>query len=317
MVIRAANNHYRNGLIMPKEKTQAEESSSKRKKTRRSGLGKGLDALFPDLGDADDKPAVNYFECEVDRIHPNPYQPRREFSENEMAELAESIKTQGVLQPLLVRESKDGYELIAGERRLRAARMAGIYSVPVVLKDITNAELIEISIIENIQRENLNPMEEAEAYQRLMTEFELTQENIAERVGKSRSAVANFLRITHLPDEIKAAIKNAKLSMGHARSLLGAQTPEIQRKAFQLVLSKELSVRETERLIHRLNAQSQPRQEPSKRPEDIYFSSLEEDLSHHFGTKVQIRRKGQKGRVEIEFYSNEDLDRLLNLLKTE
>ncbi len=302
---------------MPKEKIQTDESGSKRKKTRRSGLGKGLDALFPDIEVTNDRQSASYFECAIDKIHPNPYQPRREFAEKEMGDLADSIKTQGVLQPLLVRGSKDGYELIAGERRLRAARMAGVYNVPVILKDITNAELIEISIIENIQRENLNPMEEAEAYQRLMTEFELTQENIAERVGKSRSAVANFLRLNHLPDEIKTAIKNGKLSMGHARSLLGAETAEIQRKAFKLVLSKELSVRETEKLIHRLNAQSKPRPEVSKRPEDIYFSSLEEDLSHHLGTKVQIRRRGQKGRVEIEFYSNEDLDRLLNLLKTD
>jgi len=302
---------------MPKGKIQAEDNAGKRKKSRQSGLGKGLDALFPDIGDADDQAPVSYFECDIDSINPNPYQPRREFAEKEMADLAESIRTQGVLQPLLVRKSKDGYELIAGERRLRAARMAGVYKVPVVLKDISNAELIEISIIENIQRENLNPMEEAEAYQRLMTEFELTQENIAERVGKSRSAIANFLRINHLTDEIKAAIRGGKLSMGHARTLLGAENAAIQRKAFKLVLSRELSVRETEKLIHRLNAQAQTKPEPSKRPEDIYFSSLEEDLSHRFGTKVQIRRRGQKGRVEIEFYSNEDLDRLLNLLKTE
>jgi len=302
---------------MPKEKTQTDDISTKRKKSRRSGLGKGLDALFPDIGGSDEKPVASYFECDIDRIHPNPYQPRREFAEKEMADLADSIKTQGVLQPLLVRESKGGYELIAGERRLRAARKAGVNKVPVILKEITNAELIEISIIENIQRENLNPMEEAEAYQRLMTEFELTQEKIAERVGKSRSAVANFLRINHLPDEIKTAIREQKLSMGHARTLLGAETAAIQRKAFRLVISRDLSVRETEKLIQRLNAQAQPRPEPSKRPEDIYFSSLEEDLSHRFGTKVQIRRRGQKGRVEIEFYSNDDLDRLLNLLKTE
>jgi len=302
---------------MPKDKIKVDDSGAKQKKSRRSGLGKGLDALFPDIGDSSEKPAASYFECDIDRIHPNPYQPRREFAEKEMADLAESIKAQGVLQPMLVRESKGGYELIAGERRLRAARIAGVYKVPVVLKDITNAELIEISIIENIQRENLNPMEEAEAYQRLMTEFELTQENIAERVGKSRSAVANFLRINHLPDEIKAAIRAQKLSMGHARTLLGAETAAIQRKAFKLVVSRDLSVRETEKLIQRLNAQAQPRPEPSKRPEDIYFSSLEEDLSHRFGTKVQIRRRGQKGRVEIEFYNNDDLDRLLNLLKTE
>jgi len=302
---------------MPDEKIKTDDSGSLRKKNRRSGLGKGLDALFPDIGESGEKQGDNYFECDIDRIHPNPYQPRREFAEQEMQDLAGSIKTQGVLQPLLVRKARDGYELIAGERRLRAARMAGIYKVPVILKDISNAELIEISIIENIQRENLNPMEEAEAYQRLMTEFELTQENVSLRVGKSRSAVANFLRLNHLPDEIKAAIKNQALSMGHARTLLGAETPEIQRRAFNRVVSGGLSVRETEKLVQRLNAEAEPRPEPVKQPEDIYFSSVEEDLSHHFGTKVQIRRRGKKGRVEIEFYNNEDLDRLLNLLKTD
>lgn len=304
---------------MPDEKIKSGNTSGGMgKKGRQTGLGKGLDALFPDIGDSEES-GNRYFECDIDTIHPNPYQPRREFAEQEMQELAGSIKTQGVLQPLLVRPARDGYELIAGERRLRAARMAGIYKVPVILKDISNGELIEISIIENIQRENLNPMEEAEAYQRLMTEFELTQESVARRVGKSRSAVANFLRLNHLPDEIKAAIKNGGLSMGHARTLLGAETTEIQKKAFNRVLSKGLSVREAEKLVQRLNAEAgaESRPEPSKQPEDIYFSRLEEDLSHQFGTKVQIRRRGKKGRVEIEFYNNEDLDRLLNLLKTD
>ena len=285
------------------------------KKGRRTGLGKGLDALFPDIGESGEAPASVYFELDVDQIYPNPYQPRREFPEREMADLADSIKTQGVLQPLLVREARSGYELIAGERRLRAARMAGISAVPVILKDISNAELLELSIIENIQRENLNPMDEAEAYHRLMTEFELTQENVAARVGKSRSTVANFLRLNHLPEKIQAAIKSGELSMGHARTLLGADTAEIQRRAFERVVARGLSVRETEKLIQRLNNESEPSPRPAEKPEDIHFANLEQDLSKHFGTKVQIRRRGQKGRVELEFYSHEDLDRLLNLLK--
>jgi ParB family chromosome partitioning protein len=294
-----------------------EKDGGVRKKGRRTGLGKGLDALFPDIGDADDKAGPAYFECEVDKIRPNPYQPRREFKEEELSELADSIGTQGILQPLLVRRTDSGYELIAGERRLRAARLAGMPKVPVIVKNISNPELIEISIIENIQRENLNPIEEAEAYQRLMDEFKLTQEKVSERVGKRRSTVANFLRLNHLPGEIKDAIKADRLSMGHARALLGAPNSPIQRKAFNEILARRLSVRETERLIQRLNSQAEPAPKRPERPEDIYFSSLEQDLSQHFGTKVQIRRSGKKGRLEIEFYNDEDLDRLLGLLKSE
>ncbi len=304
---------------MPEEKIKMDSSGSRTKKTRKGGLGKGLDALFPDIGGGEDaeRPGSTYFECDIDKIRPNPYQPRRDFPEKEMAELADSIKNQGLLQPLLVRETETGYELIAGERRLRAAHTAGLKRLPVIIKDISNAELIEISIIENIQRENLNPMEEAEAYQRLMEEFGLTQENVAARVGKSRSAVANFLRLNHLPEEIKTAIKNSELSTGHARALLGAENPEVQRKAFKQVLARGLTVRETEKLVQKLNKSGQARPEQPKSREDIYFASLEEDLSRHFGTKVQIRKKGGKGKVEIEFYSSEDLDRLLELLKTE
>jgi ParB family chromosome partitioning protein len=300
---------------MSDEKRNPEQGGTARKKGRRTGLGKGLDALFPDIGEAGSHAAPAYFECDVDQISPNPYQPRSEFGEQELADLAGSIKSQGVLQPLLVRVSGAGYELIAGERRLRAARMAGVSKVPVILKEISNAELIEISIIENIQRENLNPMEEAEAYQRLMEEFGLTQDKVAARVGKNRATVANFLRLNQLPAQIKAAIRNGDLSMGHARTLLGADTAGIQRQAFKEVIAKSLSVRETEKLIQRLNARSDTSPSRAGRPEDIHFSALEQDLSRRFGTKVQIRRHGQKGRVEIEFYSNEDLDRLLNLLK--
>lgn len=302
---------------MADEKSSTADSGAKGKKGRKSGLGKGLDALFPDIGDSDEESGPRYFECDIDKILPNPYQPRREFAEQELADLAGSIESQGVLQPLLVREARSGYELIAGERRLRAARMAGLHKLPVIVKEISNAELIEISIIENIQRENLNPMEEAQAYQRLMEEFGLTQESVARRVGKSRSTVANFLRLIHLPARIREAIENGGLSMGHARTLLGAETTEIQQEAFAAVISKGLSVRETEKLVQRLNARSEPAPEPVKGPEDIYFASVEEDLSRHFGTRVQIRRRGRKGRVEIEFYNNDDLDRLLNLLKSD
>lgn len=286
------------------------------RKRKRTGLGKGLDALFPDIGLTDEERESDYFACDVDVIRPNPYQPRREFSEDEMAELAESIKARGVLQPLLVRHAGEGYELIAGERRLRAAKIAGLAEVPVVIREVPDTELLELSIIENIQRENLNSIEEAEAYQRLMTEFGLTQEQVSQRVGKSRSAVANFLRLNQLPDEIKSSLRRGDLSMGHARALLGAESAAIQRKAWQIVISIGLSVRETERLVTRLNAGKGISQQKPEPPNAIHFSSLEEDLSRFFGTKVQIRRRGKKGKVEIEFYSDDDLDRLLTLLKS-
>lgn len=301
-----------------KSKQGAKDSGVKEKKRRLSGLGKGLEALFPDMGMGRAEPSGNLLECDADKIQPNPYQPRRDFPENEMAELAESIKAQGILQPLLVRAAGNGgYELIAGERRLRAAKMAGLFKVPVLVKNIGDHELLELSIVENIQRQNLNPMEEAEAYQRLLSEFKLTQEKIAQRVGKSRSAVANFLRLNQLPEDIKASIKDGRISMGHARALLGAETPALQRQAWKIVIMKSLSVRATEALIQRLNAEKDQPRKTVKRPEDLYFSTIEEDLARHFGTKVLIKRRGQKGKVEIEFYSDDDLDRLLNLFKSD
>ena len=304
---------------MGDDKSKSKGIGSLLKKRRTTGLGKGLDALFPDMGlDPGPVPSGNLLECDIDAISPNPYQPRRDFPENEMAELADSVRVQGILQPLLVRESPKGYELIAGERRLRAAKMAGLFKVPVIIKNIEDTELLELSIIENVQRLNLNPMEEAEAYQRLMTEFHMTQEKVSARVGKSRSAVANFLRLNNLPDDIKASIKDGLISMGHARALLAADTPALQREIWKIVTLRGLSVRETEALVGRLNKEREAAPvPPPKRTDDVHFLSIEENLARHFGTKVMIRRRGQKGKVEIEFYSNDDLDRLLGLLKAQ
>lgn len=305
---------------MGEGKSKSKVSGSKPKKRRTTGLGKGLDALFPTIGVSREEASTesSMLECDVDRIVPNPYQPRRDFPENEMAELADSVKVQGILQPLLVRESASGgYELIAGERRLRAAKMAGLFKVPIIVKNIGDNELLELSIVENIQRQNLNPMEEAEAYLRLLNDFKMTQEKIARQVGKSRSAVANFLRLNQLPDDIKSSIKDGLISMGHARALLGAETSALQRQAWKIVILRGLSVRETEALVQRLNSEKQRVKKPEQRPKDVYFLNIEEDLARHFGTKVLIKRRGQKGKVEIEFYSNDDLDRLLGLFKTD
>ena len=288
-------------------------TSSRKKKPPKKALGLGLDALIPDLP-AQEASDGSFIELEIERIVPNRYQPRKNFDDEELLELAESIKSQGVLQPLLVRENDMDYELVAGERRLRAARRAGLMTVPVLVRDLTDAETLEISIVENIQRENLNPMEEAEAYYRLISEFGLTQEAVAERVGKSRSAVANLLRLRQLPKAIMKNISNGEISMGHARALLSLPTVKQQMMAGRQVMQKQLSVRQTEALVKRLLRQ--PRLN-TVAPDEMstYLQSLAEELSLSFGTKVRIMRQGKKGSVQIDFFSDQDLDRLIQLLK--
>jgi len=285
-----------------------------KKKTKKIALGRGLNALLPDIEHVESI-SKEYFPCDIELIRPNRYQPRLRFPEDELEGMARSIKEQGIIQPLLVRKDENGYELVTGERRLRAAKKAGLDQVPVIVKAITVTNLLEMSIVENIQREDLNPMEEAEAYYQLITKFDLTQDQAAARVGKSRSAVANFLRLRQLPEQIKASIMDGTLSMGHARALLGASNSAQQNAAWRAVVSKGLSVRETESLIKRLKVKTKKPKKSSTGSEQRYLLSLADDLSRRFGTKVQIKRRGQKGKVEIEFYNNDDLDRLLSLLK--
>jgi len=277
-------------------------------------LGKGLGALIPDI-ETEQKNKKDYFYCDTHLIRPNRFQPRRRFTDEDLAELSESIKTQGILQPLLVRQSEAGYELITGERRLRAAKRAGLTQVPVLIKRVNDDKLLEMAIVENIQRQDLTPIEEAEAYHLLITQLKLTQDQASARVGKSRSAVANFLRLRQLPDQIKAGITDGTLSMGHARALLGAETSAQQLAAWRSVVSKKLSVRETEALIKRLKAEKSKPRVSENRSEQIHLSGLAEDLSRHFGTKIMIKKHGRKGKVEIEFYSNDDLDRLIQRLR--
>ncbi len=297
------------------KKTKKERKSGlTSKKPKKLALGRGLDALLPDIEPIENISEV-YFECDIERIYPNRYQPRLRFPNDELEEMSRSIKQQGIIQPLLVRKDGHGYELVTGERRLRAAKKAGLKHVPVFVKTITDADLLEMSIVENVQREDLNPIEEAEAYHRLITEFGLTQDQAAVRVGKSRSAVANLLRLRQLPEQIKSSIMDGALSMGHARALLGAANSAQQNAIWRVVVSKRLSVRETENLVKRLKAEQKKPKQASPGSEQRYFLSLSDDLSRHFGTKVQIKRRGQKGKVEIEFYSNDDLDHLLRRLK--
>lgn len=289
------------------------------KKRKKMALGKGLGALIPRVDAPAPSPPADgkYFKCEVHLIQPNRYQPRRQFSEEDLSDLSLSIQEQGIIQPLVVRENGDGYELIAGERRLRAAKMAGLTQVPVVVKTVLPAGLLEMSLVENIQRENLNPIEESDAYHRLMTEFGLSQEQVALRVGKSRPAVANFLRLRQLPEEIRVSMAEGRFSMGHAKAVLGLPTTARQLDVFRLVVSKDLSVRETEVLVNRLKEARKEPEAPEPSSEDIYFTGVAEDLSRRLGTKVQINRRGKRGKVMIEFYNDDDLDRLLKIFDRE
>ncbi len=295
------------------------------KKRKKSGLGKGLGALIPASAPPEtDASAIaqgprEYRHVPLDAIRPNRYQPRRNFSGDELADLTDSIREQGIIQPLVVRKDEGGFELMAGERRLRAARAAGLERVPVMVRELTDAQMLEMSIVENIQRENLNPLEEAEAYHRLMSEFGLTQDGIAGRVGKSRSAVANFLRLRRLPVDIRDAVGDGRLTMGHAKALMGTEDTDMQIAACRKVLAGHLSVRQTEELMRDLKNAPPPKPSPAPpHPEearlDRHLADVTERLIRRFGTKVQIRRKGTKGRLEIEFLSDEDLDRLLSLL---
>ncbi len=279
-------------------------------------LGRGLDALIPDVEVSELEPGP-FFYCDIDSIRPNPYQPRRRISDQELKGLSSSIKEKGIIQPLVVRPVSDGYELIVGERRWRAARLAGVKQVPVVMKNLSGAELVETALIENIQREDLNPLERADAYYRLIKEFGLTQREVAKRVGQERSTVANFLRLRNLPKPIQADIINNTLSMGHARALLGAETNAQQKEAWRRIVSENLSVRAAEALVRRLkDRRPKASKAKSRTSEDVYMDSLADDLSRYLGTRVRIVRRGDRGRVEIAFYSNEDLERLISRLKT-
>jgi ParB family chromosome partitioning protein len=288
------------------------DASPKRKKL---ALGRGLEALIPDTDPGVEAAHGDYFLCDIQLIRPNRFQPRRQFPEAELEELADSIRAQGILQPLMVRKAETGFELISGERRLRAARRAGLSQVPVVAKAISDDQLLEMSLVENIQRADLNPIEEAEAYHRLIHQFNLTQDQAAARVGKSRSAVANFLRLRQLPEPIQASIIEGTLSMGHARALLGAESSAQQLTGWRAVVAKGLSVRETEDLVRRLKAEKKAPRVSLKSSEATYLTGLSEELSRHLGTKVTIRKSGRHGRLEIEFYSNDDLDLLIARLR--
>ena len=276
---------------------------------QKQALGKGLGALIPDLSALDDKArkALGIHEIELDKIVPNEYQPRKTFQNESLKELAASIKEHGVIQPIIVHRIGTNYGLIAGERRWRASRLAGLKTIPALVKEATKRELIEQALIENIQREDLNPLEAAEAYKRLQDEFKLTQEDLAKRVGKERSTITNFLRILGLPKELKQSLANGALSMGHAKALLSLERVRDQIQAASAIVKKGLSVREAEALASRLKTPTK-----EKKPRQSHeMKAVEEQLKKALGTKVSIITKSKGGRIVIEYYSAEELDRLL------
>ena len=268
------------------------------------------------LGDADHS-RDHVVMMKISQVEPNREQPRKDFDKEKLEELAESIRQFGVIQPLLVQKRDGYYEIIAGERRWRASQIAGLKEVPVIIRDYSEQEVVEISLIENIQREDLNPIEEANAYQRLIEEFHLTQESIAKRVSKSRAAVTNSIRLLRLPEEIREMLIFGDLSEGHARALLGLPDPEMQIKAARTVIKSGASVRDTEKLVKELLNPRTPKTRERDVQSDLVYQNLEEQMKQILGTKVAIRRKNKNaGRIEIEYYSSAELERLFDLLRS-
>ena len=290
--------------------------------TRKGGLGKGLDSLIADkVGTSNEKKnAKNEVMVNINKVEPNKEQPRKNFDEDALLELSESIKQFGVLQPLLVVDRKDYYEIIAGERRWRAAKMAGLKKVPVIIKDLTEQEIVEISLIENIQRENLNPIEEAIAYKRLLNEFNLKQDEVAERVSKSRTAVTNSMRLLKLCDKVQQMVIDDMISTGHARALLGITDEEKQYTLAQKIFDEKISVRDTEKLVKKMQKQKNaPAKEvnPEKKKLDAVYQEAEEKMKTILGTKVIINQKdSMKGKIEIEYYSPDELTRIYELIES-
>ena len=294
------------------------------------GLGKGLDALIPNSfenesvskkakvkSDNENKGEKKEGEVMVNitKVEPNREQPRKNFDEDALEELAESIKQFGLLQPILVQDRKTYYEIIAGERRWRAAKKAGLKEVPVIIKNLTEQEIVEISLIENIQREDLNPIEEALAYKKLLTEFNLKQDEVADRVSKSRTAVTNSMRLLKLCDEVQQMIINDMISTGHARALIGIEDPEEQYAIAQRIFDEKLSVRDVAKLVKNLGKPKLKKPNDKDKSLEIIYRDIEENLKQKLSTKVAISSKGNgAGKIEIEFYSHEDLEKLIDLL---
>ena len=288
---------------------------------KKARIGKGLDALIPSGGvnKTTEKPSKiadkdGVVNVKISKVEPNREQPRKNFDEDALQELAESIKQFGVLQPILVQERDDYYEIIAGERRWRAANIAGLKEVPVIIRNLTEQEIVEIALIENIQREDLNPIEEAQAYKRLLTEFNLKQDEVAERVSKSRTAVTNSMRLLKLSDDVQQMVIDEMISTGHARALLAIEDPEQQYILAQKVFDEKLSVRDIEKLVKNLGKTKVQKKSKEKQLSAIY-QEIEETLKGKLSTKVSIvAKENGAGKIEVEFFSHEELDRLMDLI---
>ena len=278
------------------------------------GLGRGLNAL---LGDPDLQPqSEGSVTLPISQVEPGLNQPRKRFDPEALADLAESIRVHGIIQPLTVRRLASGYyQIIAGERRWRAAKEAGLTEVPAVIIEADDRKVMELGLIENLQREDLNPAEEARGYQSLMEDYGLTQEQVAQRMGKSRPAVANTLRLLALPDDLMKLVEEGQLSAGHARAILGAPTPSLQRQAAKRVVEEQLSVRQTEALVKALQKEKRTKPAPNGADLSLYLGELEKNLSGRLGRKVKIAHRGKKGRIELEYYDSQDLESLLALLQ--
>ena len=278
--------------------------------TKRKALGKGLSALIPEVGEFEEE-GESYFQCPIESIEPNPLQPRQVFDNDSMKDLVESVKEKGIITPVIVTKEGKGYRLIAGERRWRAAQKAGLTRIPVVVRETTPIDSLELTIIENIHRKDLNPIEEASAYKRWLEISNATQEILAKRVGKERSTITNILRLLTLPKPVQQNIVDGSLSMGHARVLAGIKSSSEQIRVRDLILKKGLSVRQTEDLIKKRPASSS---KENRSEEGYYLQSLSDNLKRVLGTKVSIKKRGKKGSINIYFYSDEELARLIDFL---
>lgn len=294
------------------------------------GLGKGLDSLIPDaVGEAKKKKeaaAMSEMEStdskgtqetiiKITMVEPNRKQPRKNFDEDALQELSDSIKQVGLIQPILVQDKKDHYEIIAGERRWRAAKLAGLKEIPVIIRNYSEQEIMEISLIENIQREDLNPIEEAQAYKRLLTEFNLKQDEVAERVSKSRAAVTNSIRLLKLDERVQQMVIDDMISTGHARALLAVEDPEEQYALAQQIFDGRLSVRDVEKLVKNLHKPEKAKKKSDDKTMQVIYQDIEDKLKQKLSTKVTVTSKGEgSGKIEIEFYNHEDLDRLLDMI---
>jgi ParB family chromosome partitioning protein len=281
--------------------------------TKRMALGKGLGALLPEVGQGEPR---TLFYCGIEEIVPNRSQPRKHFDESKLQELTESIKEKGILEPLIVRRVDQGYELIVGERRWRAAQKAGLKEVPVLVKEVEGREALELSLIENLQREDLNPVEEAEAFKRLTEEFNISQGDLAARLGKDRTTITNALRLLKLPLEVRNELLQNRITSGHARAILSLETKEKQKELCNLIIKKGLSVREAEAVAKRWSEKPKKTATKERRRTDLesQLNSLQDSLRQYLGTKVRITPKGKRGKIEIEYYSNEDLERIIETI---